>query len=82
MNNNALIPEHGNIHAQQIILKQKVMNNKQPYTEHKVYTQQNIVKQRPGNTTPCPEHEAIHTQQNILKPKGRIVLNMTTFQVN
>ena len=49
------------------------MNNKQPYTAHKVCTQQNLVKQKPRNTTPCPNHEAIHTQQNVLKPKGRII---------
>ena len=68
--NTALCPEHVNIHSQQNILKQKVMNNKPQCTEHKVYAQQNVVKQKAQNTTPFTEHEAIHTQQNIRKHKN------------
>ena len=68
--NTALCPEHVNIHSQQIILKQKVMNNKPQCTEHEVYAQQNVVKQKAQNTTPFTEHEAIHTQQNIRKHKN------------
>ena len=71
--NTALYSEHDNTHSQEIILKQKVMNNKPPYTEHEVYAQQKAGKQKAQNTTPCTEHKAIYTQQNILKQKGRNV---------
>ena len=67
--NNALCPEHVNIHAQQHALKQKVMNNKAPYPENEFNHQQNILKHKAGNVTQFPGNDNIQSQQNILKLK-------------
>ena len=67
--NTAPCYEQVNIHTQQHILKQKVMNNKATHPENEVYNQRNILKHKAGNTAPCPEHDNIQTQLNILRLK-------------
>ena len=63
--NTAPCHEHVNIHTQSNILKPKVMNNKAPHPENKVYNQQNILK----------HNDNIETQQNILKLKQQASSN-------
>ena len=61
--------EHVNIHTQQHILKQKVMNNKATHPENEVYYQRNILKHKAVNRAPRPEHDNIQTQLKILRLK-------------
>ena len=67
--NTAPCHEHVNIHTQQHILKQKVMNNQAPHPENEVYSQQNILKHKAVNRPPCLEHDNIQTQLQILRLK-------------
>ena len=62
--------EQVNIHTQQHILKQKVMNNQAPHPENEVYNQQTKLKHKARNITPRPQNDNIQTQLNLLKQQA------------
>ena len=61
--------QHVNIHTQQHILKQRVMNNQAPHPENEVNNQQTKLKHKARNITPGPQNDNIQTQLNILRLK-------------